>query len=52
MLYPPVLSIINVLIELGYQVIHIGVYSDQMEKQQLEDRGVLFCSTIEYNGRD
>lgn len=52
MLYPPVLSIINVLIELKYQVIHIGVYSDEKQKQQLENRGVLFLPTIKYNGKD
>ena len=52
MLYPPVLSLINVLIELNYQVIHIGVYSDEAQRKQLVNKGVLFLPTIKYNGKD
>ena len=49
--YPPMLSIINVLLELQYQVIHIGVYTDTVQKKELEKRGVTFLSTILYNGK-
>ena len=49
--YPPMLSIINVLLELQYQVIHIGVYSDVLQKKELEKNGVIFLSTILYNGK-
>ena len=49
--YPPMLSIINVLLELQYQVIHIGVYSDVLQKKGLEKNGVIFLSTILYNGK-
>lgn len=44
--YPPVLSIINVLVELGCKVVHIGNYTDEEQKKQLEKRGVIFRSTI------
>lgn len=39
MYYPPVLSIINVLLELKYRVVHIGNYTDKEQKKQLEERG-------------
>ena len=46
MYYPPVLSIINVLLELKYRVVHIGNYTDKEQKKQLEERGAIFKSTI------
>ena len=47
--YPPVLSIINVLLDLGYKVVHIGDFSDDEQKKDLEKRGVEFLPTIRYN---
>lgn len=46
--YPPVLSIINVLLDLQYEVIHIGTYSDTEQKEELIKKGVLFFSTVLY----
>lgn len=46
--YPPVLSIINVLLELGIKVVHIGDYSDSIQKDNLMSRGVEFLPTIKY----
>lgn len=47
--YPPVLSIINVCIQLGYHIVFIGNYSDGIQKKHLEEKGVLFKSTIKMN---
>lgn len=47
--YPPVLSIINILLELKYQIIHIGIYSDIEQKKKLEAKGVIFKPTVFYN---
>lgn len=49
--YPPVLSIINVLLDLNIQVVHIGVYSDEIQKSNYEKAGVVFLSTINYDGK-
>lgn len=49
--YPPVLSIINVLLDLNIKVVHIGVYSDNTQKSIYERLGVEFLPTIKYNGR-
>lgn len=49
--YPPVLSIINVLLELNYKVSYIGVYSDVEQKTKLINRGVSFFDTIIYDGK-
>lgn len=50
--YPPVLSIINVLLEQGYKVVHIGNYTDKEQKKQLEERGVTFKPTVRLNDND
>lgn len=47
-LYPPVLSVINLMLELGYQVIHMGNYNDPEMKKKLGARGVVF-KTFRYN---
>ncbi len=47
--YPPVLSIINVCLDLGYAVTYIGNYSDEIGKNSLKSRGVVFLSTIKLN---
>lgn len=44
--YPPVLSIINVLLELKYKVVYIGNYIDEEQKKQLEVRGAIFRPTV------
>ena len=46
--YPPVLSLINVLLDLQYEVIYVGTYSDAEQKKDLINRGVSFCSTVLY----
>lgn len=50
--YPPVLSIINACLDLGYAVTYIGNYSDEINKSSLKGRGVVFLSTIELNDND
>ena len=47
--YPPVISIINVCVELGYHVIFIGNYADQVQQKYLENEGVVFKSTVKMN---
>lgn len=49
--YPPVLSVLHVLPKLGYKVIHIGVYSDEVSKKKFEKQGVEFWPTVEYNNK-
>ncbi len=44
--YPPVLSIMKVLFELGYKVVYIGNYADKGQKKNLEKQGVLFKPTV------
>lgn len=44
--YPPVLSTINVLLELGYKVVHVGNYADEEQKRALEKCGVQFKPTV------
>lgn len=48
--YPPVLTILNVLPEMGYKAIHIGVYTDEEAKKRYEKKGVEFWPTLRYNG--
>ena len=43
--YPPVLSIINVCLDLGYGVVYVGTYTDEIGKSELKNRGVVFVST-------
>ena len=49
--YPPALSLITILTELHYKVIHVGIYSDEKQKKMFEERGVIFFSTLNYNGK-
>lgn len=49
--YPPVLTILNVLPNIGYKVIHIGVYSDIVAKKKYEKKGIEFWPTLKYNGK-
>lgn len=44
--YPPVLSIINVCLELGWNIVYVGHYSDSRGKCELEENGVAFKPTI------
>lgn len=48
--FPPVLSIIQCLIDLGMSVIHIGVFSDKQQQESYEKAGVTFLKTTPYNG--
>lgn len=47
--YPPVISIIDVCLDLGYAVTYIGNYSDEIGRSKLKSRGVVFLSTIKLN---
>lgn len=44
--YPPVLSIVYVLLEKDYKVVYIGNYTDEDRKRDLEKRGVLFIPMV------
>lgn len=46
--YPPTLSLINALLDLQYNVIFIGYYSDIAQKKQLCEQGVHFHEVIKY----
>lgn len=47
--YPPVLSMINVLIKLQKKVVFIGPYSDKQQKNKLKEKGVVFYDKISLN---
>lgn len=48
--FPPVLSLLNILPTIGYKVIHIGVYSDEISKKLYESKGIIFMPTNKYHG--
>ena len=48
--FPPVLSILHVLSNTRYKVIHMGTYSDNIGKKALEDDGVEFVPMPHYDG--
>ena len=47
--YPPILSMFNALIDLNFQVVHIGVYSDLEQKCFLETKGIEFFNDVKLN---
>lgn len=49
--YPPALSLIKVLVDLNYKVIHIGTYTDEVQKKEFETTGVSFVTTNSYRGK-
>lgn len=49
--YPPVLTILNVLPQLGVKPVHIGVYTDEEGRRRLQKKGVEFLPTISYDGK-
>ena len=49
--FPPILTIINILCDLGYSVVHLGTYSDDEGRELLEKKGAAFISMPAYNGR-
>lgn len=48
--FPPILTIINILCDLGYGVVHLGTYSDDQGRELLEKKGAKFVSMPSYNG--
>lgn len=48
--YPPVLTILRILPQLGVKPIHIGVYSDIEGRKKFEEDNVEFWPTLKYNG--
>ena len=48
--YPPALTVIRTLLDLNCKVIHIGRYSDELQKSELKSRDVDFIETDQYNG--
>lgn len=49
--YPPILSMFHVLLDLNYQVAHIGVYSDLEQRSLLESKGIEFFNDVKLNVR-
>lgn len=47
--YPPILSMFHALIDLNFQVVHIGVYSDLEQKSFLESKGIEFYNDVKLN---
>lgn len=48
--YPPVLTILRILPQLGVKPIHIGVYSDVEGRKKFEKDNVEFWPTLKYKG--
>ena len=46
--YPPTISLLNVLLDLNYSPYYIGYYSDNLQKENFEKRGVTFLETVPY----
>lgn len=49
--FPPILSILRVLNQIGYETIHMGTYSDNEGRKELEEKGVRFISLPKYDGK-
>lgn len=50
--YPPALTLIKTLCDLKYGPIHIGTYSDERQKHELEMRGARFIKAPSYHVED
>ena len=50
--FPPTLSLIRALCDLDIQVVHLGHYSDQKQRQNLERKGAKFVELIDYKSTD
>lgn len=50
--FPPALSLIRTLSDLHIQVIHLGNYSDNSQKAELERKGVKFVDLTTYKASD
>ena len=48
--FPPILTIINTLCDLGYRVVHLGSYSDSAGLESLQKKGAKFVDMPSYNG--
>ena len=44
--YPPVISIMNICLDLGYHVVYLGTYGDQEGQKNLEKKGVRFKQVV------
>ncbi len=50
--FPPTTSLIKALTELNIEVIHLGYYSDKIQRKEFERKGVSFVDLIQYNNTD
>ena len=50
--FPPTTSLIRALIDLNVQVVHLGYYSDIIQRKELETKGVTFVDIINYDSND
>lgn len=50
--FPPTTSLIRALIDLNVQVVHLGYYSDKIQRKELEAKGVKFVDIIHYDSND
>ena len=49
--YPPIISIINTLLDLGNNAVHLGTYSDREGRAKLEKKGAKFVKMPSYRGK-
>lgn len=50
--YPPVISVINICLDLGCKIVYLGSYSDDLSKRKFEHRGVVFNDIYSRNIND
>lgn len=46
--YPPAISTMKILRDLGHEVVFIGAYSDTLQKEKLQKSGIKFYNTTNY----
>lgn len=50
--FPPTTSLIRALLDLNIKVVHIGYYSDQVQREEMEKKGASFIDVLQYNKTD
>ncbi|MDE7088994.1 MAG: hypothetical protein K2O54_02640, partial [Prevotella sp.] len=49
--FPPILSLIRILLNFGYEVVHLGSYTDEESKDEFVKSGVKFIGMPKYDGK-
>lgn len=50
--FPPATSLIRALLDLKVEVVHLGYYSDMVQRKIMENKGAMFVDLIQYNNND